>query len=283
VPPRAERTVTAPHEFASVRKPIERESVFQIEVEKIRPNPYQPRRAFHDGGLAELTSSIRDFGVLQPLVVTKREQETAAGTEVFYELVAGERRLLAAKRAGLERVPAVVKAVDSHRAKLEMALIENLQRSDLTPLETARAYTRLQEEFGLTQREIGERVGKSREAVANTLRLLNLSPEAQSALAEGKLNETQARTLLSVEAPDARAKLFADFLAGRGGRVGVPRVRSGPTPVSPEDAATARALEERLSAPVRVVRKGKGGRIEITFYSDEEYLGVRSRLLGEEW
>lgn len=258
------------------------DSVFQIEVDRIKPNPYQPRRAFKEEELEELAASIREFGILQPLVVSKRVEEIPGGAAVEYELVAGERRLLAAKRAGLPRVPAIVKGVDSHRAKLEIALVENLQRSDLTPLETARAYARLQEEFGLTQREVGMRVGKSREAVANSLRLLNLPPEALSALSERKITESQARTLLSVEDQAARVKLFNDFLTGRMG-VRTPRGKVSPVVVLPEDAAAARALEECLGAPVRVVRKGKGGTIVITFYSDEEYLGVRSRLLGEEW
>lgn len=240
------------------------DAIFHIEVEKIVPNPYQPRRVFEEEALEELAASIREFGVLQPLVVAKRVEEVPGGAAVRYELIAGERRLMAAKRAGLERVPAVVRQADSHAEKLEVALIENLQRRDLSPLETARAYARLQEEFGLTQREIGARVGKSREAVANTLRLLQLPPDALQALSEGTMTETQARTLLA------------------GGTV-VGRGRSVPHPPSPEDVATVRALEEKLGTPVKVVRAKKGGKIEIAFYSEEEYAGLRARLLGEEW
>jgi len=258
------------------------QAVFHIEVDKIKPNPYQPRREFKDEETEELAASLREFGVLQPLVVSKKIEETLAGATVTYELIAGERRLLAARRAGLERVPAVVKSVDSHRAKLEMALIENLQRSNLSALETARAYARLQEEFGLTQREIGVRVGKSREAVANTLRLLNLPAEALTALTERKISETQARMLLATEDHSIRAKIFAGFLTaghrGKGSRRGRP-----PAPLSPEDAATVRALEEKLGAPVKIVRKGAGGTVAITFYSDEEYRGLRGKLIGEEW
>lgn len=240
------------------------DAIFHIEVEKIVPNPYQPRRVFEEEALEELAASIREFGVLQPLVVVKRVEEVPGGAAVCYELIAGERRLMAAKRAGLERVPAIVRQADSHAEKLEVALIENLQRRDLSSLETARAYARLQEEFGLTQREIGARVGKSREAVANTLRLLQLPPDALQALSEGTITETQARTLLA------------------GGTV-VGRGRSVPHSPSPEDAATVRALEEKLSTPVKVVRAKKGGKIEIAFYSEEEYAGLRARLLGEEW
>lgn len=272
-----------------VRRPAENagkkhghDAIFHIEVEKIKPNPYQPRHVFKDEDLEELAASIREFGVIQPLVVTKRVEETAGGTVVAYELIAGERRLLAAKRAGLPRVPAIIQQTDSRQMKLEVALIENIQRSDLSSLETARAYAKLQEEFGLTQREIGLRVGKSREVVANALRLLSLPSEALHALAEGKINESQARALLSVDDLSRRAELLQEFVAGRvasrasRGKVAV-------SPQSPEDMATVRALEEKLGAPVKVVRKAKGGTISITFYSDEEYRGVRARLLGEDW
>lgn len=258
------------------------DAIFHIEVEKIKPNPYQPRRVFKDEELEELAVSIREFGVIQPLVVTKRVEETAGGTVVAYELIAGERRLLAAKRAGLPRVPAIIKQTDSRQMKLEVALIENIQRSDLSSLETARAYAKLQEEFGLTQREIGIRVGKSREAVANTLRLLSLPSEALQALAEGKINESQARALLSVDDLSRRAKLLQEFVTGRAA-LRTSRGKATVSSQSPEDLATVRALEEKLGAPVKVVRKAKGGTIAITFYSDEEYRGVRSRLLGEDW
>lgn len=270
------RNERAPH---SGRGAPQGDAIFHIEVDRIAPNPYQPRRTFNEEELEELAASIREFGVLQPLVVTKRVEEESGGTRVSYELIAGERRLLAAKRAGLERVPAIVRTMDSHAAKLEAALIENLQRSNLTALEAARAYARLSEEFGLTQREIAVRVGKSREAVANTLRLLQLSPEALRALGEGKITETQARALLAIGDAAARAARLGEFLTG--GRPS--RGRRPTSPPSPEDVATARALEEKLGAPVRVVRKTKGGVIEITFYSDEEYRGLRAKLLDEEW
>lgn len=257
-------------------------AVFQIEVEKIKPNPYQPRHTFKDEDLEELAASIREFGVIQPLVVTKRVEETSGGTVVTYELIAGERRLLAAKRVGLPRVPAIVKQTDSRQMKLEVALIENIQRSDLSSLETARAYAKLQEEFGLTQREIGLRVGKSREVVANTLRLLSLPFEALQALAEGKINESQARALLSVEDLGERAKLLQEFMTGRTA-LRTFRGKAVTPSQLPEDVATVRALEEKLGTPVKVLRTKKGGTIAITFYSDEEYRGVRSRLLGEDW
>lgn len=278
LPPREE--AERPRE--SLQKKAPHEAIFQIEVEKITPNPYQPRRTFKEAELEELAASIREFGVLQPLVVSKRVEETGEGAVVEYELIAGERRLLAAKRAGLPRVPAIVKRMDSRHAKLEIALVENLQRSGLSSLETARAYARLQEEFGLTQREIGVRVGKSREAVANTLRLLSLPSDALQALSEGKINESQARTLLSVEDFSARATLFQEFLTGRA-TVRAFREKAATVPALPEDIAAVRALEEKLGTPVRVTRRGRGGAITITFYSDEEYRSVRARLLGGDW
>jgi ParB/RepB/Spo0J family partition protein len=152
------------------------EAVFHIEVEKIKPNPQQPRRDFNQDAIKELAASIREFGILQPLVVTKVVKEVPTGTDVEYYLIAGERRLRAAKYLGLERVPAVIKNVDLEKERLELAIIENLQRENLNPVEMGRAFARLQDEFRLTQREIAARLGKSREAVANTMRLLDLPP-----------------------------------------------------------------------------------------------------------
>ncbi len=150
------------------------ESIFHIEVEKIVPNPYQPRKVFNAEEIQELADSIKEFGVLQPISVSKVVKETSSGTRVEYQLVAGERRLKAAKLAGLPRVPAIIRKGDTPKMKLELALIENIQRSNLNPLESARGYARLQDEFNLTQKDIAARVGKSRETVANTMRLLNL-------------------------------------------------------------------------------------------------------------
>src|SRR3989344_4719501 len=147
------------------------DAIFQIEVERITSNPHQPRREFNEEALKELANSIREFGVLQPLVVSKIERETENGTSVEYELIAGERRLMASKLAGLRTVPAIVRSTSSDKEKLELAIIENIQRADLNPIETARAFAKLQDEFKLTQREIAARLGKSREAVANSVRL----------------------------------------------------------------------------------------------------------------
>jgi ParB family transcriptional regulator, chromosome partitioning protein len=260
-------------------------SVFHIEVEKIRPNPYQPRREFDDDELRELAASIREFGILQPLVVTKAVKETPTGTDVEYQLVAGERRLMAAKLAGLERVPVTVRAVDSHRAKLELALIENIQRSNLNPLEAARAYARLGEEFGLTQREVAARIGKSREVVANAVRLLNLPVPVQEALATGRISESQARTLLSLPTAHDQLRAFEDLLVSK---VSVRALRErvaakdGAVPESPEVTYWCRKLEEELGAPVTVKQRGEKGKLSIQFFSAAELRSIVERLLGRE-
>ena len=261
------------------------ESIFHIEVERIKPNPYQPRHEFNPQALEELAQSIREFGVIQPLVVTKVERESEFGTEVEYQLIAGERRLMASKIAGLERVPAIVRKVGDARAKLEMALIENIQRSNLNPIESARAYARLQDEFGLTQREVAARVGKSREAVANTLRLLNLSLPIQQALSEGKINESQARALLSIENRDAQLEAFHRILTEK---TTVRELRAEthqkvqiPIGADPQDAYWEKRLEETVGAPVKVFSQGKQGKIVIQFYSSEEKRGIFERLAGE--
>lgn len=260
------------------------ESIFHIEVEKIRPNPYQPRHEFNPQALEELAQSIREFGVIQPLVVTKVERESEYGTEVEYQLIAGERRLMASKIAGLERVPAVVRKVGDARAKLEIALIENIQRSNLNPIESARAYARLQDEFGLTQREVAARVGKSREAVANTLRLLNLPLPVQQALSEGRVNESQARALLSIENRDAQwqafQKIISEKVTVRELRAETKEKSAAPAYVDPQDAYWEKRLEEVVGAPVKVFSQGAQGKIVIQFYSQEEKQSILERLAG---
>jgi ParB family transcriptional regulator, chromosome partitioning protein len=260
-------------------------SVFQIEVEKIRPNPYQPRREFNDDELKELAESIREFGVIQPIVVTKVVKETSTGTDVEYQLIAGERRLMAAKLVGLPRVPATVRNFDSHRAKLEVALIENIQRSDLNPLESARAYTRLMEEFGLTQREVAVRVGKSREVIANATRLLNLPTPVQEALARGRVSESQARALLALPSAHEQLAALSDLLSGN---VSVRALRqkltasAAPAPnKDPEASYWERKLEEQIGAPVKISKKGEKGKLSIRFFSDAEWRSIVERLLGD--
>lgn len=192
----------------------ERDAIYLIAVEKIVPNPFQPRQYFESEGLRELAESIREYGILEPLIVSVRETESPQGLETTYELIAGERRLEAAKLIGLQVVPAIIKRV-SEKAKLEIALIENLQRRDLNPIEKARGFSRLIDEFQLTQREVAVRMGKSREYIANALRLLKLPERAQAALRQGELSESQARLLLSLNDLTVQEELLNDMLAGK--------------------------------------------------------------------
>ena len=251
------------------------ESVRSLPVAQLHPNRFQPRVAFDDAGLDELAASIRAQGVIQPIIVTP----TGSGT---YTIIAGERRWRAAQRAGLASVPVVVRRVQDERQQLELALVENLQRADLNPIEEAEAYRALQESFGLSHEEIAERVGKGRPAVSNTLRLLKLPPEVQDLLRTGRLTAGQARPLLGLEDPAeilriaeraAREGLTARALealaAGdrnRGGR------RKRPSPPEPNAAAAAERLTQRLQTRVEIERRGRGGTIRIHFHSEEELM-----------
>lgn len=270
------------HEDARVREEFRekesRESVFLIEVEKIKANPYQPRHEFEAEALQELAQSIREFGVIQPITVSKVMKEAETGADVEYQLIAGERRLRASKMAGLERIPAIIKKVDGSRAKLEIALIENIQRSDLNPLESAKAYARLQEEFGLTQREIAVRVGKSREAVANTMRLLSLPTEIQDAISQVKITESQGRALLSMQDPQAQIRAFEELLHKK---TSVREIREKTVlQENPQQKFWERKLEEKIGAPIKIKSQGTGGTIGIHYYSAEELQGILERLTG---
>ncbi|MDO8585318.1 MAG: ParB/RepB/Spo0J family partition protein [bacterium] len=263
--------------------------VFHIEVEKIKPNPYQPRKVFDEVQLRELASSIAEFGILQPLVVSKVERVTEQGTEVEYQLIAGERRLLASKMVGLPRVPVVVRRVPEEREKLELAIVENLQRANLNAIETARAYAKLQDQFGLTQREVATRLGKSREVVANTVRLLGLPSNIQEAISQGVLSESQGRLLLAIAEPMQQQTLFEDIirnnlsvreLKNRIGRMngasrGAERQVVG---MDPETQAYQQQLELFFGTKVRLERKGASGKIEIEFYSPDDLRGILEKL-----
>lgn len=275
--------------------------VFLIEVDKIEPNPLQPRRDFDEGHLKELATSIREFGILQPIVVTKIESETPTGTDVSYQLIAGERRWLAAKMIGMERIPAVIRNVELDRERLELAVIENVQRADLNPIEAARAYAKLSDDFKLTQREIAAKIGKSREVIANTLRLLNLPTPVQEAIAKGQVSESQARMLLTVENLANQNLLFEDLLRTNmsvrelKNRIDRLQAKEVPVPVDapqtepmltevapdPELASMTRTLEELLGAKVRLKRAGATGEIAIQFYSSEELRTIIGKMLAK--
>lgn len=254
--------------------------LIELDLDLISPNPRQPRWHIDEVSLAELADSIREHGVLQPLIVTR--------SGAAYTLVAGERRWRAARLAGLRRVPALVKDA-TPRELLELALVENVQRQDLGPLEEAVAYRQLIDEHGLTQDETARRVGKSRSAVANSLRLLNLSSEAKEALADGRITEGHARTLLSVATPEQQSQLLAAMLSGS---VTVREAEKAARRVSPRRAepGSARSVEteeledrlrETLGTRVELHRGRRGGKLVIHFFSDEELEGIYRTIVGE--
>ncbi len=244
----------------------------------IIPNSRQPRRHFSATELEDLMASIKEHGILQPLLV----QETTRGS---FELIAGERRFRAAKMLGLHEVPVVVRSVNEQE-KLELALIENIQRQDLNAIEEAHAYRALIDEFRLTQEEVARRVGKSRSAVANTLRLLELSAEIQQALMEGKLSKSHARTLLAETNLTKREHLFHEMLKG-GMTVREAEVRashhvslSASNKKSPNILAHEARLREILGTKVDIADKNGRGKIAISYFSKEELLELLTRLTG---
>lgn len=260
----------------------QQESIFQIETEKIVSNPYQPRKIFNEEELADLTESIREYGILQPLIVSKVIKNTDHGTIVEYQLIAGERRLKAARKAGLPRVPAIVRKIDTPKLKLELALIENIQRSELNAIESARAYARLQDEFNLTQKEIALRVGKSREAVANTMRLLNLPAYIQDAIHAGKINESQARNLLLLQHPQEQRQVFERMLQGKMSARKVREHVAVKKVPDPERAYWEKKIEEKFGVPVSITRQGTRGKITAQFYSEEEFNALIRNLIGDD-
>jgi ParB family chromosome partitioning protein len=274
-------------------EPQATQSVYQIEIEKIKPNPDQPRRNFDEAALKELANSIREFGFLQPLVVTKVEHESPTGIAVEYQLIAGERRYMAAKMLGLRTAPAIIRNVHLEREKLELAVIENIQRENLNPIETARAFVRLQEEFRMTQREIAAKLGKSREVVANTMRLLDLPEYIRESVEKGGMSESHARLLLTVDDPGMQKRLFDDILANKLTTRDVKErvqqtggARRGRPPMSEENVAPeVRAMQDELSsslgAPVEIRKGVNTGRITIMFYSEEELDNILRRLKQE--
>lgn len=251
-----------------------------VAIDKIRPNPRQPRTVFDETALSELVSSIKVQGIIQPLLVRPMNDGD-------FELVAGERRLRAAERAGLTHVPVFVREI-SDGESLEIALVENIQRDDLSPLEEATAYQRLINEFHHTQEQVAARVGKSRPAVANALRLLKLPETIKRDLSRGRLTAGHARVLLSIDDPDAQLRAAKQIqtreMSVRDAEqlVAVRKGASKPPARDPNRAALERQLSTALGTRVRITPKGRGGRIEIEFYSPEELEGLVDRLGNRE-
>jgi len=262
--------------------------LLEVDVDRIAPNPWQPRLEMDEDALEDLVQSIKEHGVLQPLIVTRAENDS-------YVLVAGERRWRAAKGAGLLTVPVVVKET-TPRQRLELALVENIQREDLSPLETAQAYRQLIDEHALTQEAVAERVGKSRAAVANSLRLLQLSTEARNALAAGQISEGHGRALLSCSTPELSSMLLeqiierglsvrqAEELARRMNAAGpgVTTERPAAQPLAPDAAAIEDRFRQALGTKVQLYKSRRGGRLVIHFYSDDELTGLYEAICGTE-
>jgi ParB family chromosome partitioning protein len=256
-------------------------SIFFVETDKIKANPYQPRREFQEGPLRDLSESIRQYGVLQPLVVSRVERvKEDGGLVTEYELIAGERRLRASKLAGLVQVPVIIRTGDDAMAKLELAIIENLQREDLNAVERARAFLRFVDEFHFTHADIGKKVGKSREYVANTLRLLQLPEEILNALSEGKITEGHTRPLMMLgDRPEEQLVLFKEILYKKisvreaeriSRRIATDKVRKKEYLVDPEVLEVERKLQETLGTRVHVEKRETGGSITIDFFSNDD-------------
>jgi ParB family chromosome partitioning protein len=269
------------------REEADREgNLVQLPLKDIRPNPYQPRRDVDPAALEELKSSIRQAGLLQPVVV-----RAAAGGNGAYELIAGERRLRACQQLGWERIPAVLREVDD-RTLLTLALVENLQRDDLSPVDEARGYDRLIAEFSLTQQEVADAVGRDRSTVANALRLLKLPEPVLQMLHEGVLTVGHARALLALDDARSVTTLAREAVAQglsvrdvedrvRGGRAPARRPRLKRGVAAPEVRRVEDALRRRLGTDVRVTLRAKGkGQLHIAFYSNDDLARLMELILG---
>jgi ParB family chromosome partitioning protein len=253
----------------------------EIELSKIAPNPFQPRKVFEPAALKELADSIKEHGVIQPLVVTKSPNG--------YEIVVGERRFRASQLAGMLKVPAIIKEAMVDQTKLEVALIENIQRQELNPIEEAQAYDRLMKTFNMTQEQVAKKVGKSRPAVANTVRLLNLPAEVQRGIIEGKITEGHGRAILGLNDAEKMILLFKMILEqGMNvrqveGKVRELTVRKQMDSAAPDPKLMAMESELRgkLGTQVKIQRQGQGGRITIEFFSEEELGEIVHKMATE--
>lgn len=269
-------TTSSGDAIVNVTSEEEKGRVIMLAVDKINVNPMQPRKDFSDIHLNELVESIKMYGIIQPLIVSQKMGR--------YELIAGERRLRASKLAGLEKVPVIVREVDDQE-KLEVALIENLQREDLNPIEMAVAYRKLIDEFNLTQEEVAKRVGKARSSIANILRYLNLPDEIQVAMIQGRITEGHAKYLVGLDSPEKQMALFRKIIHGgltindtvlearRLGGTKAARIK-----INYADKDKEFAFREFFGLKVQIKRKGKGGQVIIDFFSEEELLDLTSKI-----
>src|SRR3989344_3831891 len=268
-------------------------SIFWVELDKIKPNPFQPRREFDPVALQALADSIKQYGVLQALVVTRKEVIKEDGLAVEYELIAGERRLRASKIAGLSQVPVIIRVGEENKTaddlmKLELAIIENVQREDLNPVERARAFKKLADQFGFKHHQIAQKIGKSRVYVSNTMRILDLPEEMLISLSEGKINEGHTRPLLMlIERPEEQKVLFQDIILRKlnvrdaetaARKVAVERVRKWKADIDPELLAMEEKFAESLGTRVQIEKRDNGGKLMIEFFSNEDLEEILNKI-----
>jgi ParB family chromosome partitioning protein len=268
--------------------PTKYDSVYWVEVDKISPNPYQPRKEFDEEKLKSLAESIRQYGILQPLTVTRAEVEKpGGGLETRYELIAGERRLRASKLLGLHQVPVVIRiGEESDSMKLQLAIIENLQREDLNAIDRAKALAQLANEFGLSHAEIGAKMGRSREFVSNSIRLLQLPEEIQQAVLNKDLTEGHARALLMLsDRPEEQKTLFKEIVLKKTSvriteqlvrRIATDKIRKHDKPA--EMVELEKSLTETLGTRVVIQNNANGGRLYIEFFSPEDLSHIVATL-----
>jgi len=270
IPQKVKKVATAPDGDAVVNltSELDLSRVLQIDPNKIKPNPMQPRRSFNEHQLQTLADSIKQYGMIQPLIVTEKNGE--------FELIAGERRLRAAKSLGLKTVSAIIRQADELE-KLELALVENLQREDLNPIEAALAYRKLLDEFNLTQDELAARVGKSRPVISNTLRFLNLPEEIQEALMSGRISEGHGKVIAGLDSEAKQFSLYKKILHNQltvGQAMGETRAMGGTKEarikINYADKDKEFAFRQYFGTKAQIKRKGHGGEIIIYFFSDEE-------------
>jgi len=272
--------------------PTKYDSVFWIDVDRIVPNPYQPRKEFSEAGLTSLAESIRQYGVLQPLVVSRTDVEKPdGGLESIYELVAGERRLRASKLAGLKQVPVVIRQGESNLTKLELAIIENLQREDLNAIDRAKALQNLIEEFGISHAETAAKIGKSREYVSNSLRLLSLPEHMQNAIIGKEISEGHARPLMALnDRPEERETLFKEIILKRlpvraaeriARSIAQEKVRKYHRK-TPEMVELEKSLTESLGTRVIIETNAEGGRLLIDFFSPDDLQQLVDTLAAQQ-
>ncbi|MEK7602155.1 MAG: ParB/RepB/Spo0J family partition protein [Patescibacteria group bacterium] len=269
-------------------EPTKYDSVYWVEVNRIVPNPYQPRKEFDETALKSLAESIRQYGILQPLTVTRKEVEKEdGGLQSAYELIAGERRLRASKLIGLKEVPVVIRVGEqTDKMKLELAIIENLQREDLNAIDRAVAFNQLAQDFGLQHNEIGAKIGRSREYVSNSIRLLALPEAIQQSVINKEISEGHARALLMLnDRPDERDTLFKEIVLKKSSvrmveqlarRIATDKIRKHDK--TPEMMELEKSLTETLGTRVLIENRPNGGRVLIEFFSPEDLSHIAAIL-----